>query len=83
MGYVPEQFNRLESLDDLQEYLRRALEQISKNLSAVENVELQTLHVEPSKRNVGMLVLADGTNWNPGSGAGVYRWTGSAWVFLG
>jgi len=28
-------------------------------------------------------VYADGTTWNPGSGAGLYQWRGSAWAFIG
>ncbi len=27
----------------------------------------------------GMLAYADGTNWNPGSGEGLYRYNGSIW----
>lgn len=36
-------------------------------------------------RRDGMLAYADGTNWNPGSGKGLYRYnsTTSAWVFVG
>lgn len=44
---------------------------------------LDELHVQPKKPRLGMLVLADGTDWNPGSGAGVYVYRGSAWHFLG
>lgn len=44
---------------------------------------LATLHAEPTKLVEGMVVLADGTNWNPGSGAGVYAYYGSAWNKLG
>ena len=31
----------------------------------------------------GMLVYADGTTWDPGSGVGMYYYNGAAWVFLG
>jgi hypothetical protein len=33
----------------------------------------------------GLLAYADGTNWNPGSGKGYYRYntTGATWVFVG
>lgn len=30
----------------------------------------------------GMLAYADGTNWDPGSGQGLYRYTGSAWSLI-
>lgn len=29
------------------------------------------------------MVLADGTNWNPGSGGGCYIYRAGAWRFLG
>ena len=28
----------------------------------------------------GQIVYADGTNWNPGSGKGIYAYNGSAYV---
>lgn len=49
--------------------------------------ELQTLYAEPERVRAGMLVIADGTTWNPDgvSGAGLYRrnTANSAWVFIG
>ena len=44
---------------------------------------LDTLYAAPTKIRTGMIVLADGTTWNPGSGAGVYCYYGSAWNHLG
>lgn len=44
---------------------------------------LDTLHVAPNKYREGTICLADGTDWNPGSGAGVYVYRGGAWHFLG
>ncbi len=46
-------------------------------------LELRASHVAPSKPRTGMIVYADGTDWDPGSGAGAYTWDGSAWVLLG
>lgn len=34
---------------------------------------LQTRNAEPSKHFAGIVVVADGSNWNPGMGAGLYR----------
>jgi hypothetical protein len=47
--------------------------------------ELEYLHAQPVKVRKGMLVLADGTDWDPGSGAGLYRRNeaNNAWVFIG
>lgn len=44
---------------------------------------LKTLHAAPKRIFDGMLVIADGTNWNPGSGAGLYARRSGAWVFIG
>ena len=42
--------------------------------------QLAVTYVEPPKPREGYYVLADGTQWNPGSGKGVYIYDGSAWV---
>lgn len=44
---------------------------------------LEELFEEPAKPLDGMVVWADGTMWNPGSGAGIYHRRGGAWVHLG
>lgn len=49
----------------------------------VDFVQLRVLNVAPTKPRAGMLVEADGTNWNPGAGAGCYIYRASAWVKLG
>jgi hypothetical protein len=48
-------------------------------------MQLEVLTASPDKTFAGMLVYADGTNWNPGSGEGVYRRdnANAAWDFLG
>ena len=51
--------------------------------ASVPSVQLQPLSVEPSKPRIGLVVFADGTNWNPGSGAGVYVRKAAGWSFLG
>lgn len=47
-------------------------------------LDLIYLYAEP-KYYAGMIVLADGTDWDPGSGEGLYRrnLANTAWVFLG
>lgn len=37
----------------------------------------------PTDGRTVRLAIADGTNWNPGSGAGLYRYQGGSWVFIG
>lgn len=52
-------------------------------LNTPQEVRLTPQHVEPERPREGMLVLADGTDWNPGSGVGLYRYTGVAWEMIG
>lgn len=40
-------------------------------------------YVAPANPRIGMRRYADGTSWNPGAGAGLYRYSGAAWVFVG
>ncbi len=40
-------------------------------------------YVAPLKPRSGDFRLADGTSWNPGSGAGFYGYYGGSWVKLG
>ena len=44
---------------------------------------LDTLNAAPAVLVDGMVVKADGVNWNPGAGAGVYCYYGAAWNRLG
>ena len=44
---------------------------------------LTPLSVAPKKPRDGVVVMADGTSWNPGSGAGFYGYRAGSWRFLG
>ena len=81
MQYEPETVP--EGEEALARYLQRELNRIAEVFTAVENIQLAELNVEPEKPREGLIVLADGTNWNPGSGAGFYGYRGGAWQFLG
>lgn len=66
------------------EYLSRELLSLAQSFQAqMPFVLLQTLNVAPTKPREGMVVKADGTHWNPGSGAGFYGYKGGAWALLG
>lgn len=64
-------------------YLREEFTKIEAALAAPRNIELPVLYAPPAKPRNGMLRNADGVNWNPGSGPGLYRYGGGAWNFLG
>lgn len=69
-------------VSELIAFLRTELDIIARAFREQDEVQLKELHNEPAKLRAGMVVFADGTDWNPGSGVGVYVYTGSAWSKL-
>lgn len=45
-------------------------------------IKLTVLYAAPAKPRLGWMVFADGTNWNPGSGEGVYVYLSGGWTKL-
>lgn len=68
---------------DIPRFLREEMEKISAAINLAIDGFDEVIYVAPPKPRAGMRRYADGTSWNPGSGAGLYRYSGSAWVFLG
>jgi hypothetical protein len=69
--------------EDAAVYAYEELLDLSQALSeSQEFLALQVLNVAPAKPRDGMVAVADGTNWNPGGGAGIYARIGGAWVKL-
>lgn len=61
-------------------YLENELRKIAEEMSAQQPVlRLSVSYAVPKKYREGDIVLADGTEWNPGSGAGFYGYRGGAW----
>lgn len=46
-------------------------------------MQMSTIYAAPEKPRDGMVVLADGVRWNPGSGDGLYRYKNGTWKYLG
>jgi len=70
--------------EELQQYLSDEFKKIE---IAIQNIEtdsicLTQLNVAPEKPRDGYVYYADGTNWNPGSGAGLYEYIGGAYAKL-
>lgn len=71
-----------------EEALKWALQELEKVSIVVNNLaegRCALLHKPPAKPRNGMVRMADGTNWNPGSGRGYYGYDEdtAAWRFLG
>ena len=65
----------------LNDTLSTLLEQ-QEETTLTDILNLNLLNVEPSRPREGMIVHADGTNWNPGAGAGFYGYTSGSWTKL-
>jgi hypothetical protein len=68
-------------------YAYQELQNIARSLTEPDAfLTMQVQHAEPrvpSDTRIAMLAIADGTNWNPGSGAGLYRYQNNSWTFIG
>lgn len=75
-SHVPE----ISDVSELRSYLEEELRKISETFNEQDSVELRASHHAPAKPREGMIIHADGTAWNPGSGAGTYRYQAGAWI---
>lgn len=71
------------SSEELSQFLDDELAAIEATIHAPDLIQLTPLAAAPDNPRDGMLVCADGANWNPGSGGGFYGYFGGAWRFLG
>lgn len=79
MAYTPSRPLNIETLDDLLNFTLRELEAIAKDQAETIAVDLRPVYREPERPRDGMIVCADGTEWNPGSGAGSYEYRAAGW----
>ena len=77
MSYVPGLF----SGGLLETYLDQELQRISEVLLPIEDGQILKRFVEPVKPRSG-LYLADGSDWDPGSGGGLYRYDEDSSTFV-
>lgn len=66
----------------VQSFLREELRRLEIAFGSLDNLTLPALGEEPARLRDGMVVYADGANWDPGSGEGFYGREGGAWVKL-
>ena len=73
--YTPNPF-----IGDVSAYLQSELQKISEAMNSPQtSLKLSVSYSPPTKFGEGTIVLADGTSWNPGSGAGFYGYRGGSW----
>ena len=80
MAYIPMQVPNDPA--QLPGFLLQELQNIARSTGS-SIAQLAELNKAPYKPQIGMIALADGSNWNPGSGAGFYGYRDGAWHFLG
>lgn len=82
MSYTPR--HPPSDVSQISDFLAIELQKIAQEWSQTQPfLMLDTLYAEPKKPREGMVIKADGTTWNPGSGSGVYVYRASAWHYLG
>lgn len=64
---------------DLGAFLQRELAAIAEAINQEDLLRLEETNVAPDKPLEGDIRRADGTNWDPGSGQGIYWYDGTSW----
>jgi len=67
-----------------QEELRRSLVDLEARVTLLEKSLMVVSHNPPDRPRDGMMRIADGTDWDPGSGFGLYLYNGgtATWTKL-
>lgn len=79
MTYNPARISDIAGVEELRRYVEEELEKISKEFNETIALDLRTVHQEPKRPREGMIVSADGSDWNPGAGGGAYEFVGGVW----
>ena len=71
------------TVEELPRWLHQEMTLIAATLDIALARQVEFLNVAPAKPREGDVRGADGTNWNPGAGKGVYVYYTAAWHLLG
>lgn len=82
MPYVRTQMPPITDVESLRKWLDDEITRLVQGLQTVHEVQFDVLYAAPLGPTAGMVVFADGTTWNPGSGRGLYEYRASSWVKL-
>ena len=72
-----------EDPSQLRRYLQDEFLRVSAAINALAAGHLDKVYAAPDKPRDGDIRYADGTTWDPGSGAGIYYYDGASWHLLG
>lgn len=62
--------------------LRRTFREQATAIRETSEYVMEELHVAPLKPRLGMVVYADGSDWDPGGGEGLYVYKSGGWTFV-
>jgi hypothetical protein len=65
--------------DYQEDWLDRELQAIERALTMQDFLWLVETNVEPAKPREGMIYFADGSDWDPGGGRGIYAYYSATW----
>ena len=77
--------------ENLSDYLYHELNRLSDIIFNLDVMRLEQTNKDPENTTIGIdrgkprdgdIRYADGTNWNPGSGIGIYAYIGGSWTKL-
>ena len=69
--------------EELPPYIKAELNRVSSSVNDLADGHIDKTHVEPSKPRTGDKRYADGSDWNPGQGEGLYFYDGTEWIPYG
>lgn len=83
--YAPGDPSSITTLPDLVRFVRDENLKQAAAFAALAAGHIDVTHAPPDKPSTGDIRNADGTDWDPGSGPGLYRYDAAAatWNFLG
>lgn len=90
-GYQPQRAPRKSPGQSVDEYLTALVDWADKDSTDVveaaqgdnDALKLTIIHAAPTKTNEGDIIAADGSDYDPGEGEGLYLFKDSAWMKIG
>ncbi len=82
MSFLPSSTSAT-TVADLRNWISNELVRVSNAFTtSSQTTTLLVLTAAPAKPQIGQVVFADGSNWNPGSGRGLYYYDSGGWVYI-
>lgn len=82
MSFLPSSTSAT-TVADLRSWISNELVRVSNAFTtSSQTTTLLILTAAPAKPQIGQVVFADGSNWNPGSGRGLYYYDSGGWVYI-